>query len=77
MAQPSPLVTGVLVYEPKLGLVAHDKALFFVVYVGVVLWLISSVGIGCVICSFAFLYILFSMGSRIYSFRSVRFSLVG
>ena len=28
VAQPTPLVTGVLVYEPKLGLVAHDKALF-------------------------------------------------
>ena len=59
VAQPTPRVTGVLVYEPKLGLVAHDKALFFVVYVGVVLWLISSVRIGCVICRFAF-YIYFS-----------------
>ena len=37
VAQPTPLVTGVLVYEPKLGLVAQGKALFYVVYVSVVL----------------------------------------
>ena len=37
VAQPTPLVTGVLVYEPKLGLVAQEKALFCVVYVVVVL----------------------------------------
>ena len=77
VAQPTPLVTGVLVYEPKLGLVAKGKALFYVVYVSVVLLLIISVGLGCVICRFASLYILFLMGSRIFSFRSVRFSLVG
>ena len=37
VAQPTPLVTGVLVYEPKLGLVAQEKALLCVVYVVVVL----------------------------------------
>ena len=37
VAQPTPLVTGVLVYEPKLGLVAQGKALFYVVYTNVVL----------------------------------------
>ena len=37
VAQPTPLVTGVLVYEPKLGLVSQGKALFYVVYVSVVL----------------------------------------
>ena len=37
VAQPTPLVTGVLVYELKLGLVAQVKALFYVVYVSVVL----------------------------------------
>ena len=37
MAQPTPLITGVLVYEPKLGLVAQGKAMFYVVYVSVVL----------------------------------------
>ena len=36
VAQPTPLVTGVLVYEPKLGLVAQGRALFYVVYIGVV-----------------------------------------
>ena len=37
VAQPTPLVTGVLVYEPKLGLVAQEKALLCIVYVVVVL----------------------------------------
>ena len=30
LAQPTPLVNGVLVYEAKLGLVAQGKALFYV-----------------------------------------------
>ena len=46
VAQPTALVTVGLVYEPKLGFVGHDKSLCFVVYVGVVLLLISSVRIG-------------------------------
>ena len=33
VAQPTPIVIGVLVYEPKLGLVAQGKALFYVLYV--------------------------------------------
>ena len=37
VAQPTPLVTGHLVYEPKLGLVAQENALFYLVYVSVVL----------------------------------------
>ena len=37
VAQPAPLVTGVLVYEPKLGLVAQANARFYVVCVSVVL----------------------------------------